>query len=73
MSVFLPNPFYIEELKHQTGNDKPVQDYVMSFSEAHEFLDKLEDMIKFLIPNYVKEGKYQLVICISFGLRFQEP
>ena len=62
---FLPNPFYIEELKHQPGNDKPVQDYVMSFPEAHEFLDKLEDMIKFLIPNYVKEGKYQLVICIG--------
>ena len=62
---FLPNPFYIEELKHQTGNDKAVQDYVMSFPEAHEFLDKLEDMIKFLIPNYVKEGKYQLVICIG--------
>jgi len=62
---FLPNPFYIEELKHQTGNDKAVQDYVMSFPEAHEFLDKLKDMIKFLIPNYVKEGKYQLVICIG--------
>lgn len=62
---FLPNPFYIEELKHHTGNDKEVQDYVMGFREAHEFLDKLEDMLKFLIPNYVKEGKYQLVIGIG--------
>ena len=62
---FLPNPFYIEELKHQTGNDKPVQDYVMSFPEAGEFLDKLTDLLDFLIPNYVKEGKYQLVIGIG--------
>lgn len=62
---FLPNPYYIDELKHQTGNDKGVQDYVMSFSEAEEFLVKLEDMIHFLIPNYVKEGKYQLVIGIG--------
>jgi len=62
---FLPNPFYIEELKHHTGNEKMVQDYVLSFPEAHEFLDKLEDMVKFLIPNYVKEGKYQLVIGIG--------
>jgi UPF0042 nucleotide-binding protein len=62
---FLPNPFYIDELKHQTGNDKPVQDYVMSFPEAGEFLDKLTDLLDFLIPNYVKEGKYQLVIGIG--------
>lgn len=62
---FLPNPFYIEELKHKTGKDKEVQDYVMSFQEAHEFSDKLEDMVEFLIPNYVKEGKYQLVIGIG--------
>jgi UPF0042 nucleotide-binding protein len=62
---FLPNPFYIDELKHKTGLDKEVQDYVMSFEEAHIFLDKLVDMIKFLIPNYVNEGKYQLVIAIG--------
>lgn len=62
---FLPNPYYIDELKHQTGNDKGVQDYVMSFAESEEFLTKLEDMIRFLIPNYVKEGKYQLVIGIG--------
>ncbi|MCH5344583.1 MAG: RNase adapter RapZ [Acetatifactor sp.] len=62
---FLPNPFYIEELKHQTGNDKAVQDYVMSYPEAEEFLDKLTDMLQFLIPNYIKEGKYRLVIAIG--------
>ncbi len=62
---FLPNPFYIEELKHLTGNDKEVQDFVMGYPEAHEFLNKLTDLLKFLIPNYVKEGKYQLVIGIG--------
>lgn len=62
---FLPNPFYIEELKHQTGNDKPVQDYVKSFPACNEFVDKLEDMITFLIPGYVQEGKYQLVVAIG--------
>ena len=62
---FLPNPYYIDELKHKTGNDAEVQEYVMGFPEAGEFLDKLEDMVKFLIPNYVKEGKYQLVIGIG--------
>ena len=62
---FLPNPFYIDELKKKTGNDKEVQDYVMQFPEAGQFLDKLEDMLKFLIPNYIKEGKYQLVVAIG--------
>ena len=62
---FLPNPFYIDELKHKTGNDKEVQDYVMSFDEAHIFMDKLTELINFLIPNYIKEGKYQLVIGIG--------
>lgn len=62
---FLPNPFYIEELKHLTGKNKPVQDYVMQFSEAEKFLIKLTDMLEFLIPGYVKEGKYQLVIAIG--------
>ncbi len=62
---FLPNPYYIEELKHYSGNDAPVHDYVMGFSEATEFLDKLDDMVSFLIPNYIKEGKYQLVIAIG--------
>ena len=62
---FLPNPYYVEELKHQTGNDKPVQDYVKSFPECGQFLDKLTDMLNFLIPGYVQEGKYQLVVGIG--------
>ena len=62
---FLPNPFYIDELKLKTGNDKEVQDYVMSFQEAEDFMSKLTDMIQFLIPNYIKEGKYSLVIAIG--------
>ena len=62
---FLPNPFYVESLKKLTGNDAPVRDYVMSFPEAGQFMDKLTDMISFLIPGYVKEGKNQLVIAIG--------
>lgn len=62
---FLPNPYYIEELKPMTGNDKPVQDFVMKAEEAEIFLQKLTDMIQFLVPNYVKEGKYHLVVAIG--------
>ena len=62
---FLPNPFYIDELKPQTGNDKPVQDYVMSFPESGQFLNKITDMLEFLVPNYIKEGKYSLVLGIG--------
>jgi len=62
---FLPNPFYITELKDLTGNDAPVYDYVMSFEESRVFLDKLVDMVEYLIPLYVKEGKNQLVINIG--------
>lgn len=62
---FLPNPYYIEELKYKTGNEKEVQEYVMGFPEAEIFIEKLTDMLEFLIPNYVKEGKYQLVVGIG--------
>ena len=62
---FLPNPYYYEELRKLSGNDKPVQDFVMGFEVSHRFLDKLIDMIQFLIPNYVLEGKNQLVISIG--------
>lgn len=62
---FLPNPFYIEDLRNKTGNDAAVQDYVMGFDLAHKFLEKLTDMVEFLIPNYVAEGKNQLVIGIG--------
>ena len=62
---FLPNPYYIDELKEKTGNDPEVQDYVMENDKAREFLDKLTDMVDFLIPNYILEGKNQLVIAIG--------
>ncbi len=62
---FLANPYYVPELKHKTGNEKEVQDYVMQTDAAHVFLDKLEDMLKFLIPNYISEGKNRLVIAIG--------
>lgn len=62
---FLPNPYYDPELKPQTGNDEPVYQYVMSSPKAIEFLDKLEDMLEFLIPNYIEEGKNQLVVGIG--------
>jgi Predicted P-loop-containing kinase len=62
---FLPNPYYIEELKDKTGNDKLVQDYVMGFEVSHTFINKLEDIMRFLIPNYIVEGKNQLVISIG--------
>jgi len=62
---FLPNPFYLDELKQKTGNDKEVQEYVCGFEEAGVFLEKLEDMMNFLIPNYIKEGKNRLVVAIG--------
>lgn len=62
---FLPNPYYIEELKYRTGNDEEVRDYVMGFPEAGQFLDKLHDMMGFLISGYIKEGKNQLVVAIG--------
>lgn len=62
---FMPNPYYVDELKNKTGNDKEVQDFVMKSDVSMEFLNKLEDMITFLIPNYVNEGKTQLVIGIG--------
>ncbi len=62
---FLPNPYYYEDLRKLTGNDQKIQDFVMGYDMAHIFLDKLEDMIRFLIPNYVLEGKNQLVIAVG--------
>lgn len=62
---FLPNPYYDLELRPLTGNDKPIQDFVMNCEEASTFLDKLEDMMQFLIPNYINEGKYSLVVAIG--------
>lgn len=62
---FLPNPYYLPELRPLTGNDKEIQDYVMNAPESGEFLNKLSDMLGFLIPNYIKEGKYRLVVAVG--------
>lgn len=62
---FLSNPFYIPELKVKTGQDEEVYNFVMASEGAEEFLNKLEDMLTFLIPNYIVEGKNQLVVSIG--------
>lgn len=62
---FLPNPYYIEELKKSSGLNTDIKEYVFGFEEANEFLDKLVDMMEFLIPKYSKEGKTNLVIGIG--------
>lgn len=62
---FLPNPFYIPELKRFSGLEVPVRDYVLGHEETQGFIEKLNDMLKFLIPNYVKEGKRQLIVSIG--------
>ncbi|NLK97715.1 MAG: RNase adapter RapZ [Epulopiscium sp.] len=62
---FIPNPYYIPDMRHKTGNDKEVQEYVMHWEESQTFLSKMEDLVEFLIPNYIKEGKNQLVISIG--------
>jgi len=62
---FLPNPYYFESMRPLTGNDAPVRDYVMSSDTAKVFLEKLTDMVTFLIPHYIDEGKSQLVIAIG--------
>lgn len=61
----LPNPFYVDELKHKTGLDLPVSEYVLSFPQAKQLLEKLLDLIDFLVPLYLSEGKSQLTI--AFG------
>lgn len=62
---FLPNPYYVENLKDKTGMDPEVRQFIMDSELAVRFLDKLEDLITFLIPNYIAEGKNQLVISIG--------
>ena len=62
---FLPNPYYVPELKHKTGEQQEVRDFVLDSPISREFLDKLIDMIKFLIPHYIDEAKNQLVIGIG--------
>lgn len=62
---FIPNPFYIRELKKYSGSDEPVKKYVLDQKETQGFIEKLEDMLRFLIPNYIKEGKRQLIVSIG--------
>lgn len=62
---FMPNPFYMEGLRHQTGLDKPVSDYVFSFQQTQDFLGKVEDLLRFTLPLYAEEGKTGLVIAIG--------
>jgi len=62
---FLPNPYYDVELRPKTGNDIEIQEFVMKSPEASMFVDKLEDLVEFLIPQYIDEGKNQLVISIG--------
>ena len=62
---FMPNPYYIPELKKKTGNDQEVSEFVMNSDASRKFLEKLEDLVEFLIPNYIAEGKNQLVISIG--------
>jgi UPF0042 nucleotide-binding protein len=62
---FIHNPYYIDSMRRLTGKSDAVKEYVLKFNETTEFLSKLTDMLDFLIPNYIKEGKAQLVIGIG--------
>ncbi len=62
---FLPNPYYVPELKNKTGLDPEVQNYIMSFKESREFAEKFAELIKYLIPKYIKEGKSYLTIAMG--------
>lgn len=62
---FMPNPFYIEELRPQTGLDKAVADYVFSFQQTKDYLKRLEDLLAFSLPLYAEEGKTGLVIAVG--------
>jgi RNase adapter protein RapZ len=62
---FLPNPHWVKELRPKRGTDQPVRDYVLSFPDAKEFLAKVKDLLMFLIPRYVEEGKSYLAIGIG--------
>lgn len=62
---FIPNPYYIDELRPCSGKDKEVKDFVMNLPESRQFLKKLLDMVQYLIPFYIREGKTQLVIAIG--------
>ena len=61
----LPNPFYLPDLKHKTGLDQDVVDYVMDSEDSRELLRRYEHMLEFALPLYVKEGKSQLTIAVG--------
>ncbi len=62
---FLPNPFYVAELRHQTGLDAPVYDFVFGYQQTRDFMGHLEQLIAFLLPQFVEEGKSALVIGVG--------
>ncbi len=62
---FLPNPFYVEDLRHQTGLDRAVAEYVFGYQQTRIFMEKIEDMMDFLLPNYIEEGKLSLTVAIG--------
>ena len=62
---FLPNPFYVEELRPLTGLDRPVAEYVFGYQQTRSFMEKIEDMLDFLLPNYIEEGKLNLTVAIG--------
>lgn len=62
---FLPNPFYVEELRHMTGNDGPVGEYISRYPQTFQYLKLEEQLLDFLVPQYVNEGKSQLVISVG--------
>lgn len=62
---FLPNPFYVDELREKSGLDLPVKEYVFSFQQTRTFMEKLEEMLEFLLPLYIEEGKLSLTVAIG--------
>ena len=62
---FLPNPFYVDELREKSGLDQPVRDYVFSFQQTRTFMDQFEAMLEFLIPLYIEEGKTSLTVAVG--------
>ena len=62
---FLPNPFYVDELRGLTGLDRPVAEYVFGYQQTRTFMEKLEELIAFLLPYYIEEGKLGLTVAIG--------
>jgi UPF0042 nucleotide-binding protein len=62
---FMPNPYYIEELRHKTGMDQDVYDYVFNFQQTQDYMKKLEDLLAFTLPLYAEEGKTILIIAVG--------